>query len=95
MNKETQVLLIDLVIIPVLKELAVRRGVHGVTKENIEAFTKLPHNILTGLKNNDKLRHEIIEHFADAIDNVVSEAVDALVAVFAANMPGGAIGDDS
>ena len=88
MDTKTVTLLTETVVIPVLKELAARRGVHGVTKENIEALTKNPQQILVNLGNNPGLKKKVVDDFADAIDNIAGDAIDALVSVFAAQTPG-------
>ena len=88
MDARTATLLTEIIIIPVLKELAARRGVHGVTKENIEALVKNPQQVLTNLQQSKSLQVKAITDFADAIDNVAGDAIDALVSIFADQTPG-------
>lgn len=95
MNQATTDLLIELVIVPVIKTLAVRRGVHGVTEENLKQFTAKPEKVLALLKDNKGLCASVVEDLADSIDNVAGDAVDALTAVFAAFTPGGVEQDES
>ncbi len=95
MDAATTKLFTELVIIPTIRELAIRRGVHGVTKENLEQFAKDPKKVLTTLKDNIGLRAKVTEDLADAIDNIAGDAVGALVSVFASFTPGGVELDDT
>lgn len=95
MDDKTAGLLVNVILVPVVKNLAGRRGVHGVTKDNLKTFTKDPAKVLSLLKENTDLHKKVIEDLADALDNIASEAVNALVAVFRAYTPGGSGGAGS
>lgn len=95
MDATTQTLLIDLLIVPTIKKLAVERGVHGVTKENLEIFLKNPKKVMAVLKDNKGLAEKVTQDLADAVDNIASDAVDAFVAVFASFTPGGIGSNDT
>ena len=87
--------LLELLALPIATELAGRRGVHGVTKENIAIFVKNYKKIIAGLRDSKGLQNNVVMDLADAIDNIASDVVDAIVKVFAANTPGGAESDDT
>ena len=89
MSPTVAALLVELVAVPVLRELASRRGVQGVTAENLKAFAADPERILNMLKENSALRHNVVEDLADGIDNVLGDMIDGLGKLFAANTPGG------
>ena len=88
-------LLVELILLPLLKELAGRRGVHGVTEANIRTFCEDPETVLASIKNNPALNRRVVEAIADAIDNLGSEAVDAISWVFGANTAGGPKDDNT
>ena len=94
MSPATTRLLIELIAIPLLKELARRRGVQGVTEKNLKAFVESD-DIMINLKDNKPLNNKVIDAFADAIDNIASEAVDAIAWIFGANTPGGTESEES
>jgi len=83
MDPATTTLLIDLVIIPVIKKLAARRGVGGKTRNTLEEFTKDPKKILTKLQKDSGLLEKVVEDLADAVENVAGDAINALTDVFA------------
>lgn len=95
MDAATTELFIDLIAVPTIKKLAKERGVHGVTRENLTAFANDPKKILAVLKDNIGLREKVTEDLADAIDNIASDAVDALTSIFAAVTPGGVERNDT
>lgn len=83
-------LLIEFVGVPLIRELMARRGVHGVTAENLKAFAADPEKILKALKADPALQRNVIDDLADGIDNVLGDVVDGLGKLFSANTPGGA-----
>ncbi len=89
MSPAATALLIELVIVPVIKDLLERRGIHGVTKENLESFAEDPEKVLTALAADRQLQATIVEMFADGIDNVLGDIVGGLGTLFAAVVPGG------
>ncbi len=74
-------LLMKLVVVPVVKRLAERRGIHGVTKETLEMKIT---DVITALENDKKLKETVEKDLADAVDNIVSSAVDAFFGVLSA-----------
>ncbi len=86
---------IEFVAVPVLRELASRRGIQGVTAENLKAFAADPERVLNALKANPALQRNIVEDLADGIDNVLGDIVNGIGTLFAANTPGGAGSNDS
>ncbi len=91
MSPTVAALLIELVGVPLIRELATRRNIHGVTAENLKAFAGDPERVLKALKENTALRHNVIEDLADGVDNVLGDVVDGLGKLFAANTAGGGV----
>ena len=89
MDPATAALLIEFVVIPVLRNLAERRGIHGVTEYNIETFVKDPKKALTILRESTSIREKVVDDIADAIENVAAPAIDALAEIFKKATPGG------
>jgi len=89
MDPVASALLMDLVIIPLAKELLARRNIHGVTAESLELITKDPIHTLRVIQQTPALRTKIITDLANAADNIGSDAIDAVAALFAAMTPGG------
>ncbi len=89
MDPVLQALLMEFVVIPLIRELASRRNIHGVNEETLGVFAKNPKRALLEIKKNPALRKEITTGLADAVDNIGSDAVDAVLALFAAVTPGG------
>ena len=79
----------EYLVIPVIRELASRRNVHGVNEETLGAFIKNPKAVINELKKNPALREKVKTDLADVIDNIASDGVDAILALFAAVTPGG------
>ncbi len=95
MDPATALLLMKFVVYPLVKELATRRGIHGVTPENIKAFAKDPDAILKVLAEQPGVRKMVIVDLADAVDNVLNEAVNAVGELFKVVTPGGVVEDDT
>jgi len=75
-------LLMELVVVPVVRKLMHRRGVTGVTKENLENLkVRDVKKMLISLKENPGLLSEINEDIADGIDNIAGPFVDAFKSI--------------
>ena len=95
MDPVTSALLIDLVIIPVIKNLAARRRIDGVTTQVIKDLINDPKKALTRLERNPKLLKkvngglaDIVEHIAGSTENIIGSAIDMIVNIFTAIIPG-------
>ncbi len=99
MDAKTRKLIVDELVIPVIAELMKRRGVRGVTKENLEKLTvgELfdPAKLADNLKNNPGLRKQIVEDIADGIDNVASPFIDAAKSIIVSATGGLILEDDT
>jgi len=84
MSPATAALLIEYIAIPLVRELAARRGAYGVNKKDIEDLGKDPERVLNTIKNDPGLQTRVIEALADGIDNVGSSLIDAVFEVFKA-----------
>ncbi len=85
-------LLMELVVVPVVKKLAERRGIHGVTKESLEMKIT---DVIIALDNDKELKETVENDLADAVDNIISCAVDAFFDVLSAVNSGANRSDDS
>ena len=74
-------LLMELVVVPVVKRLAERRGIHGVTKESLEMKIT---DVITALENDKELKKTVENELGDIVDNIIGSAVDAFFGVLIA-----------
>ena len=72
-------LLMELVVVPVVKELLIRRGLHGVGMEDIKKIRKDPVKVLSLLKNDTSLHIDVVQGVADTLDNIAGDAIDPVV----------------
>ena len=94
MDPATSALLIRLVIVPIIAELLERRGINGVTQENIEAFAKDPEGILKLMQESSSMQVRVVKDVADTVDFFANGIVDAFGLLFAAKMTG-EVGSDA
>ena len=76
-----EVMLLKFVAKEVIKRMAARRGVHGVTNEDIDKLAKDPLSLLAVLEDDGKLRNEVMDGIADTVDVIAGNAIDPLVDV--------------
>jgi hypothetical protein len=77
----------ELIVIPLIKDMAERRGIKGVDDDHVKAFlTKAPDSIEAVLKRDPELHKAVIADLGDAGDALVSGVVDALARLFTAVM---------
>ena len=88
MDPITMQLIIKLVVVPLIVELAERRGVEGIIKEDIEAFASDPEAILKMLDVMTDLRGDVVKDLANLVDDIFESGVDALVKLFKASPAG-------
>ncbi len=93
MSPVVMALIIELVIVPVIKELLSRRGIHGANKDTLKSFVKDPEAAVLMLQKDTALRRDVIKLLADGIDNVGGDIIEALVRIFAGTVPGGSNSD--
>ncbi len=84
MSPATVALLLEFVVMPLIKELADRRGVSGVTEDNLKALAKDPEKVLERIKADPGLQRWIITDLADGIDSIGSCFIDAIKHIFLA-----------
>lgn len=89
MNPVLAALLMEYLLIPVIKELASRRGVHGVNEVSLGEFRKNPIQVMNLLKKDPALKSQVVVGIADAADKIGSDAINAVLALFAASTPRG------
>ncbi len=72
-------LLMELVVVPVVKELLIRRGLHGVGMDDIKKIRKDPKKVLALLKNDRSLHIDVVKGVANTLDNIAGDAIDPVV----------------
>lgn len=72
-------LLMKLVVEPVVKELLIRRGLHGAGMSDIKKIREDPEKVLALLKADKSLHIDVVHGIADTIDNIAGSAIDPVV----------------
>ena len=71
--------LLKFVAVEVIKRMAARRGVHGVTTSDIEKLARRPAVVLTVLQADPELADEVMNGLVDAVDGIAGAAIDPVV----------------
>ncbi len=90
----TMGLIVDYVVIPVVRKMAARRGIHNIRDEDITAFINDPKKAIGLLKDSKEMHEEFIENLTDGIDKLLDHSlgnvIDIVFGVFTAlTTPGG------
>lgn len=71
--------LLKFVAVEVIKRMAARRGVHGVTTKDIEKIGYDPAKVLAVLEADKELADDVLDGITDAVDNIAGSAIDSAV----------------
>lgn len=72
-------LLMELVVVPVIRKLAQRRGLYGVNAETLKNVKGA--DVVKLLQTDAKLHQDVLTGVADAVDNIAGDAIDPMVEV--------------